>query len=71
MGKENIPEGFKNLLLAKARLLSEDMKDLSKARMEVCEECPLKSRNNVCTACGCYLPAKTKVKEELCPKNKW
>ena len=71
MAKKNIPEGFANLLLAKARLVSKEIKELSEKRMAICEECPFKTKMNVCKACGCYLPAKTKSKVESCPKNKW
>lgn len=41
-----------------------------KERLEVCNTCPL-MQGGACTICGCFIKAKTKVKEEFCPENKW
>lgn len=39
-------------------------------RMNVCNSCD-KNVKQVCQLCGCYLQAKTLVKEEKCDINKW
>tara|TARA_R110000851_G_scaffold71614_3_gene159201 strand:+ start:5301 stop:5516 length:216 start_codon:yes stop_codon:yes gene_type:complete len=71
MAKKNIPEGFINLILSKAKIASKEIVFLSDSRMKICKECPSKSKENVCMECGCYLPAKTKSKRETCPLKKW
>jgi hypothetical protein len=71
MAKKNIIEGFTNLALSKVKLLVEEAVILSNERMNVCNKCPFKSKKNTCKKCGCFLPAKTKVKLEKCPINKW
>ncbi len=64
---KNIIIGFANDAIGKN-------KDLSSYRMRICQACNI-HHNNWCITkrggCGCYLPAKTKVKEEKCPINKW
>lgn len=53
----------------------EEMKapdDVAQTRMQVCQTCPkFKQTMKICGACGCYLPAKTKLKGSTCPLNKW
>jgi hypothetical protein len=39
-------------------------------RFLICKSCP-KNEDNVCLACGCFLPAKTKNKDDSCPLHKW
>ena len=41
------------------------------ARMEICNSCPFKGDDNRCGKCGCFLPAKTRVKKSTCPIGKW
>ena len=45
-------------------------KEIIKARLDACSECPLK-KLNFCTSCGCFLPAKTKISKASCPEGKW
>lgn len=40
-------------------------------RMEICKTCPFKGDDNRCGKCGCFLPAKTRVKKSTCPIGKW
>lgn len=42
-----------------------------KARMEVCNVCPFKTADERCAKCGCFLPAKTRVKKSSCPIGRW
>lgn len=41
------------------------------ARMEICKTCPFKGDDMRCGKCGCFLPAKTRVKKSTCPIGKW
>ena len=42
-----------------------------KSRMEICKSCPFMSDDQRCGKCGCFLPAKTRVKKASCPIGKW
>lgn len=47
-------------------------KTKAKERQAICNQCEAKNKKlNVCTICGCYLPAKTKLKESSCPMSQW
>ena len=41
------------------------------ARMDICSTCPFKGDDNRCGKCGCFLPAKTRVKKSTCPIGRW
>lgn len=42
------------------------------ARRAICEPCEVRNQTaNVCTACGCYIPAKTALAKATCPLEKW
>jgi hypothetical protein len=41
---------------------------LAKERMSVCNECPFKTKSNVCSDCGCPLIAK---QYSFFPCDKW
>lgn len=53
----------------------EEMKapdEVAHQRMTICQGCPkFKPTMKICGSCGCYLPAKTKLKGATCPLNKW
>ncbi len=42
----------------------------AKERIDICKECPVRSKN-ICTACGCFLPWKTKLENAKCPLEMW
>lgn len=47
---------------------------LSKYRMSICKECEFNVKflkEDICTQCGCFLDAKTRVRKEKCVENKW
>lgn len=68
----DIVEGFTNLLKSKLLIGKPEIDELASLRMDVCNSCQFKSTvTNRCKACGCYLPAKTRVLDQKCPKNKW
>ena len=64
----NIATGFKNIINKKNI-------DISKERLDICKSCIISAGTNWCKrtngGCGCYLPSKTKVMDEKCPKGKW
>lgn len=46
--------------------------DLVDARNRVCDECEAQNALlHVCTACGCFLPAKTRILKTDCPLEIW
>ena len=45
---------------------------IATSRQEKCNTCPAKSdTSNSCTACGCWLPLKTRLQESECPLDEW
>lgn len=47
-------------------------KQIAKDRYNTCLSCEIRnSKLNICTACGCYLPWKTKLKDAKCPIEAW
>ena len=42
-----------------------------KARMDVCNTCPFKGKDQRCGKCGCFLPAKTRIAKSSCPIGLW
>ena len=46
--------------------------ELSKPRTAICSLCQHKDKLlNSCNACGCFLPAKTRVEDAECPFGYW
>lgn len=41
------------------------------ARMEICNTCPFKGKDQRCGKCGCFLPAKTRIAKSSCPIGLW
>jgi hypothetical protein len=64
----NILEGWTKHILNEFGLT--EVPQFAQYRMSECNKCEWKN-NDMCKACGCYLPAKTLVKSENCPLNKW
>lgn len=46
-------------------------KEEHKNRLSICEKCDKRNKLNMCTECGCFVIAKTKLKNAECPLNKW
>lgn len=44
---------------------------LSRARLQICNRCPLLGKHRQCSVCGCFVDAKVKLPEQQCPENKW
>lgn len=69
MSLKTILNGFSNLALVELKIIKKSKQ--AQDRLIVCASCEFKTTMNTCAECGCYLPAKSLVKEEHCPKNKW
>jgi hypothetical protein len=47
-------------------------RNMSQVRRMVCEVCPKRNKFlDQCNECGCFLPAKTRVKDAACPLQLW
>lgn len=45
---------------------------LASERSKACDGCGLKNNVlNICNDCGCFLPAKQRVKDAQCPIDNW
>jgi hypothetical protein len=64
----NIIEGWSKYLLNEFKITEPSLRAVK--RLEVCNACENRERD-ICKECGCYIPAKTLVKNETCPKGKW
>jgi hypothetical protein len=52
-----------------AKRTAEDNAD---KRFEICKSCPeLIKLTSQCKKCGCFMPAKTKLENAVCPIGKW
>lgn len=45
--------------------------ETAKVRMDACTECPRLTRTKQCTECGCFMPAKVRLKYATCPEDRW
>lgn len=46
--------------------------NIAKDRLDICKGCPeFFSLTNQCKECGCFMVAKTKIKNASCPLGKW
>ena len=64
----NIFDAVKDTLTGKIELVDDE---IAQQRMDICNICEAKNSLNICTACGCFLPAKTKIAKSECPMEKW
>ena len=46
-------------------------KDVSIERLSICLKCPQLTKTKRCKECGCFMVAKTKLREATCPLGKW
>lgn len=55
-------------------LLSEKVpedKAIRDHRINTCNSCPELLKTRQCRKCGCFVDAKTKLRNEACPLKKW
>jgi hypothetical protein len=45
--------------------------EVQERRYSICKECPHLMLTKQCSKCGCFMPAKTKLKHAVCPIEKW
>ena len=45
--------------------------EVAKDRLDTCLKCPNLGALDRCKVCGCFVRAKVKFKQELCPEFKW
>jgi len=65
----NIIDAAKDLVTGNLEL--SDTETIVK-RNTICDGCEAKDKlANMCTACGCFLPAKVRIKKSTCPWEKW
>jgi len=59
-------------LLAKKTLPTMVSENIRDDRLNICNSCEHSMKSiNVCSKCGCFLPAKTKLARSGCPIGKW
>lgn len=54
--------------------ISDDLKVDPETRIErinICTDCEYLSKIKTCKRCGCFMPLKTWLKDDICPINKW
>lgn len=69
---KDILNGYVNLIKNKLNLSSEEIENLSKKRLDICNICPkYLSKIGTCDVCGCYMPSKSRVRDAQCPENFW
>ncbi len=63
----DIVEGWKNLIFN-----DPETEEVGKQRMLICMRCDQYSKlNKTCRVCGCFMPAKVRLKNRNCPVQKW
>jgi len=46
-------------------------KEISNERLAICKGCSFLGKHNICSSCGCFVPAKVKLPHEECPEGLW
>lgn len=65
----SIWDAMKDLASGKLRLASRATRT---NRRNICNTCEVRNvKLNTCTACGCYIPAKTALSKSTCPMELW
>ena len=65
----NIFDIVKDIVQNKLELASPE---LVKARNDVCNSCEAQHKpTHICSACGCFLPTKTRILKTDCPMELW
>lgn len=69
MSDYNIFNVAKDLVTGKLEFVEAKVAD---ERMDICNQCEVQNTmTKMCTACGCFLPAKVRLKESTCPMELW
>lgn len=65
---------IKNIIEGWYRRLFKPLNEHEQRRLQICEACDDKTKvvnGYVCSHCGCFIKAKVRAKDEVCPLNKW
>jgi hypothetical protein len=66
---ETVTDSFNDLSKGKGVFVSENV---SSARMSICHSCDdFNTKTTQCRKCGCFMSAKTRLKQGSCPIGKW
>ncbi|MFQ5769758.1 MAG: hypothetical protein ACE5HX_04425 [bacterium] len=71
---DKIIKKTKNIFVGYVNLVKGAKFEFTDDRIRICQKCNKSywlDRSLWCSICKCYIPAKARVKEEKCPKNKW
>ena len=52
------------------KLQLQQIQEMAEGRLALCQQCD-KYKKKFCTACGCFMPAKVRLKNVTCPLKKW
>ena len=64
----------KNIAVGYANLARGKKYEFTDSRIRKCQKCEYNywiKRTLWCSVCKCYIPAKARVEEEICPKGLW
>lgn len=61
-----IYNGWKNLTFP-----NKDVEEIAKKRIIICVDCDRLTNRNICSACGCFMPAKVRSEKSRCKLGKW
>jgi len=62
-------QAAKDLISGKLELAEPEVQQ---KRIDICNSCEVQNKaTKVCTACGCFLPAKTRLLQSTCPMDLW
>lgn len=65
----NIKDVLRDAVANNLELASEE---LVASRNQICDSCDVQHKlTHVCTACGCFLPLKTRLLKSNCPMELW
>lgn len=66
--KYGIIDVVKDALTGDLKVASDSTVD---ERLAICNDCEVQNALKICTACGCFIPAKVKLAESECPMELW
>jgi membrane protease subunit (stomatin/prohibitin family) len=69
---QSIIEKYKNktIILQTAESVEQDRSSVA-FRIETCKNCDRLNSLKFCRECGCFMPAKVRIKSVACPIGKW
>lgn len=69
MDPYTIIDVLKDLVTGKLKFAARSVRE---DRQTLCDDCEVRDvKKNVCTACGCWLPAKVRLAKSKCPMELW